>query len=84
MAKVMLTLRVMPEDVNVDVQILKKEILSRIKASVEEVPIAFGLVALNVTTLVEDKEGEVEKVEKILKGIKGVGEVEVLEITRTL
>jgi len=84
MAKVMLTLRVMPEDVNVDVQILKKEILSSIKASVEEVPIAFGLVALNVTTLVEDKEGEVEKVEKILKGIRGVGEVEVLEITRTL
>jgi elongation factor 1-beta len=84
MAQVIVLLRVMPEDVNVDIQSLKKEILSKIKANIQEVPIAFGLIALNVTTIVEDKEGEVEKIEKALKEIKGVGEIEVLEVTRTL
>jgi elongation factor 1-beta len=84
MAQVMVLLRVMPEDINVDIQSLKKEIMSKIKANVQEVPIAFGLIALNVTTIVEDKEGEVEKIEKALKEIKGVGEIEVLEVARTL
>ena len=84
MAKVLVCLRVMPEDINIDLQQLKKEILSRLNANIQEVPIAFGLVALNVTTIVEDKEGEVEKIEKTLKEIKGVGEIEVLEVARTL
>jgi elongation factor 1-beta len=84
MAQVMVLLRVMPEDINVDIQSLKKEILSKIKANVQEVPIAFGLIALHVTTIVEDKEGEIEKIEKALKEIKGVGEIEVLEVARTL
>jgi elongation factor 1-beta len=84
MAKVLVTLRIMPEDVSIDIQNLKKEILSKIQASIQEVPIAFGLNALNVSVLVEDKEGEVESVEKILKEIKGVGEIEVIEVARTL
>jgi elongation factor 1-beta len=84
MAKVLVTLRLMPEDVNVDIKGLKNEILSRIRANVEEVPIAFGLVALNVSLIIEDKEGEIERIEKTLKEIKGVGEIEVLEVTRTL
>jgi elongation factor 1-beta len=83
MAKVLVTLRIMPEDVSIDIQNLKKEILSKIQASIQEVPIAFGLNALNVSVLVEDKEGEVERVEKILKEIKGVGEIEVIEVART-
>ncbi len=84
MAKVLMLLRILPEDVNVDIQELKKNILSKISANIQEVPIAFGLVALHVTTIVEDKEGEIGKVEKILKEIKGVGEIEVLEVARTL
>jgi len=84
MTQVMVLLRVMPEDVNVNVRELKKEILSKIKANIQEVPIAFGLVALHVTTLVEDKGGEVERIEKTLKEIKGVGEIEVLEVARIL
>jgi elongation factor 1-beta len=84
MARVLVTLRLMPEDVNVDIKGLKNEILSRIRANIEEVPIAFGIVALNVSFIVEDKEGEIEKIEKTLKEIKGVGEIEVLEVTRTL
>jgi elongation factor 1-beta len=84
MSKVLLTLKVMPEDVNVDIKNLKSDILSKIEANIQEVPIAFGLSALHVSLLIEDKEGEVEKVERILRGIKGVGEIEVIEVARTL
>ena len=84
MAKVLLTIRVMPEDVNTDLESIKNEILSKIGAQIKEVPIAFGIVSLYVSTIIEDKEGEIERVEKLLKEIKGVGEIEVLEITRTL
>jgi len=84
MAHVMITLKVMPEDVNVNIQELKKEILSKISSNVQEVPIAFGLVALNVTTIVEDKEGEIERIEKMLKEIRGVGEIEIIEISRII
>jgi elongation factor 1-beta len=84
MAKVLLTIRVMPEDVNTDLESIKNEISSKIGAQIKEVPIAFGIVSLYVSTIIEDKEGEIEKVEKLLKEIKGVGEIEVLEITRTL
>jgi elongation factor 1-beta len=84
MSKVLLTLKVMPKDVNVDIKNLKSEILSKIEANIQEVPIAFGLIALHVSLLIEDKEGEVEKVERILRGIKGVGEIEVIEVARTL
>ncbi|MCC5994311.1 MAG: elongation factor 1-beta [Candidatus Aenigmarchaeota archaeon] len=83
MAKVLVTLRIMPKDINVDIQNLKSEILSKIKASIQEVPIAFGLTALDVFVLAEDKEGEMERIEKLLKEINGVGEIEVIEVTRT-
>jgi elongation factor 1-beta len=83
MAKVLVTLRIMPKDINVDIQNLKSEILSKIKASIHEVPIAFGLTALDVFVLAEDKEGEMERIEKLLKEINGVGEIEVIEVTRT-
>jgi elongation factor 1-beta len=83
MAKVLVTLRIMPKDINVDIQNLKREILSKIKANIQEVPIAFGLTALDVFVLAEDKEGEMERIEKLLKEINGVGEIEVIEVTRT-
>jgi elongation factor 1-beta len=84
MSKVLLTVKVMPEDANVNIKSLKSEILSKIEANIQEIPIAFGLIALHVSFLVEDKEGEVEKIERILREIKGVGEIEVIEMTRTL
>ena len=84
MSRVLVVLRVMPENVNVDVKLLKKEILSKMSAEIQEVPIAFGLIALNVVTIIDDKEGEVEKIEKILREIKGVREVDVVEVSRTL
>lgn len=85
MSRVIVTFKVMPTGTDVDIDKLEKEIKASINPErVNREPIAFGLVALNVTTLVEDAGGQVDSVENKLKAINGVSEVEVTEITRTL
>ena len=85
MSRVIVTFKVMPTGTDVDLDKLEKEIRASINPErVNREPIAFGLVALNVTVLVEDESGQLEPVENKLKSISDVGGVEVTEITRTL
>ena len=85
MAQVIVTFRVMPTGIDTNLDNLEKEIKAAVNPErVNKEPIAFGLVALNVTVLVEDAGGQLEYVENKLKAINGVSEVEVTEITRTL
>ncbi|MCS7093756.1 MAG: elongation factor 1-beta [Candidatus Aenigmarchaeota archaeon] len=85
MAKVVLTLKVFPSDVSVDLKELKKRIEEKLGSiTIKEEPIAFGLTSLILNILIEDKEGEVERIENLLKKINGVGELEVIELTRAL
>lgn len=85
MAKVLLTFKVMPADADSSIDKIESEIKSKIfPDKISREPIAFGLVAIIVSKLVEDAEGELEKVESAIRAINGVGEVEVTEITRTL
>lgn len=85
MAQVIVTFKVMPTTIEVNLDKLEKEIKAGVNPErVNKEPIAFGLVALNVTVIVEDAGGQVDSVENKLKAIDGVGEVEVTEITRTL
>lgn len=85
MAQVIVTFKVMPTSTETNLDNLEKEIRSAINPErINREPIAFGLVALNVTTLLEDAGGELESAENKLKAISGVGGVEVTEITRAL
>ncbi|MEM5815010.1 MAG: elongation factor 1-beta [Candidatus Aenigmatarchaeota archaeon] len=85
MTNVILTLRIFPSDVNIDLNILKKKILEKVgNIVIREEPIGFGLTALIINVLVEDKEGETEKIENLLRNIEGVGELEIIEVSRTL
>ena len=59
MGEVMNTLKVMPENPDVDLEQLKAAIADLVKEpaslhAIEEEPIAFGLVALNTMVIVED------------------------------
>ena len=75
----------MPTGTDVDLDNLEKEIKSAVNPQkINREPIAFGLVAVNVTTLVEDAEGQLDSVENKLRAINGVGEVEVTEITKSI
>lgn len=75
----------MPKEAGIDLEKLEGEIKTSVNPDrmVRE-PIAFGLVALKVSKLVEDAEGQVEAIENKLRKLDGVGEIEVVEITRTI
>ncbi len=83
MSDVIVTFKVMPTGVDVDLDKLENEINNSVSAKrMSREPIAFGLVAINVTVLVEDEGGQLESAENKLKEIDGVGGIEVTEITR--
>lgn len=85
MAGVILGLKVLPKDIEVDLDKLEESLKSEIKPErIQRQPIAFGLVALLLTLIVEDAEGEVDRVENKIRSIQGVGEVEVTGLTRSL
>jgi len=77
MGRVIVTFRIMPESVEVDLDSLEQKIKSEISPQrIQRVPIAFGLNAIQIIKLVEitDK----------IKKIKGVRKVEVVGLTRSL
>jgi elongation factor 1-beta len=88
MAKVLISLKIFPSDVNVDLESLKREIEDSLPsfASVykfEEEPIAFGLVAVIAHVLVpEDKAGGIDEVEEALKKINKISNLQALTIRR--
>jgi elongation factor 1-beta len=85
MSEVKVTFKIMPASGDTNISDLENKVKSRPEVkSIEKEPIAFGLVALKVTTALMDAEGVVDKVEEELRTIDGVGEVEVAEISRYL
>ena len=85
MAEVIVGLKVLPKDVNINLDKLEEKIKAAINPEkIDREPIAFGLVAFHVVKFVLDAGGEMEKVEKKLKEIEEVGEVEVTGISRSL
>lgn len=84
MGKVMVTFKVMPESLDIDINKISKDI-SEIKEwrinKIEKKPIAFGLVALNASFVIDDAGGIVEKIEERIKGIEGVKSAEVIDVT---
>jgi len=80
-------LRIMPEGVETNLDNIKKEIEKMVgeKAkihSTEIKPIAFGLKALEVNMLFNDKQGGFQDIEEKIRKIPGVGEVETTDLNR--
>lgn len=89
MGDVVATIKLMPESPDVDLEKIKSDVESSIPAGAEfhkidEEPIAFGLVALNVMVVVGDAEGGTEPVEEKLAQIDGVNSVEVVDVRRLM
>lgn len=85
LAEVIVTFKIMPESVDIDLDKLEDEIKTIIKPErIQREPIAFGLVALNATKLIPEADGELELVENKIKSIEGVGGVEITEVSRSL
>lgn len=85
MGSVIVTFKIMPESVEINLDSLEETIKKEINPQrIGRVPIAFGLNAIKIVKLVEEKEGEMDRVTNKIKSIKGVKEVEVIGLTRSL
>jgi translation elongation factor aEF-1 beta len=88
LAKVLASIKIFPNDANLDLNVLK----SRIQQSLpqgstvqrfDEEPIAFGLVALIAhVVLPEDVEGKMDQVEQAIRAVDAVSEIQVLRVGR--
>jgi elongation factor 1-beta len=85
MGEVMMIFKVMPTGVEVNLDEMKETIRSSLPAEVklnniEEKPIAFGLVALEVSVILDDRSGGGDEVEQLLNNIKDVNSVDLVDM----
>jgi elongation factor 1-beta len=85
MGEVLTTIKLMPESPDVDLEQMKTDIQNAIGEDaelhkIEEEPIAFGLVALNVIFIVNDGEGGTDAIEEKLVNIPSVNSMEVVDV----
>ncbi len=87
MARVVITLKIMPEDTDVDLEGL----LEKIKKNVPEdtdvraneiVPIAFGLKAIRMNVARDESLGGTDDIEEAISKLDGVSQVEVERVSR--
>jgi elongation factor 1-beta len=84
---VVASLRIMPADVDVDLTKIAEQVkkLAGERCAVHSMavkPIAFGLKALEINLLLDDKRGGMDEIEEAIRKIGGVGEVETTGLNR--
>lgn len=80
MGNVAVTLKIMPESLDIDLEKIKNGISKKVEVKDSKVEsIAFGLKALKVLVVIPDK--GLDELKEDLKTIDGVSEVEVESIT---
>ncbi len=89
MGEVAIQVKVMPDTPEVDLKKLSARIESVVSRNgrmyaCEVQPIAFGLKALLITFIVEDKEGGSEAIEEAIASLDEVESVQVVAVTRML
>ena len=89
MSEVVATMKIMPESPDVDLEALKSAIKEAMPADAEfhkidEEPIAFGLVALNLMFVIEDGEGGTESTEEAIAALADVASIEITDTRRLI
>jgi elongation factor 1-beta len=91
MAKAIVSFRVMPESPDVDLKVLEKLCMEKIKefageteARIEIEPIAFGLKALKIKFVMDEDLGSTEPLEKSISEIENVSSMEILDVRRAI
>ncbi len=88
MAKVLASIKVFPNDANIDMSILKSKVQASLPAGssvqrFDEEPVAFGLVVLIAhVILAEDAEGKMDQVEEAIRAVDLVSEIQVQSVRR--
>lgn len=89
MGNVILTMKLLPDSAERDVDSWKEPLRAKLKDKAEilkmsKEPIAFGLDCLKIILVVPDKEGAMSEVEEAIKNVDGVSDVSVVDMSRTL
>lgn len=89
MAILVITLKIMPQNVNLDLEGLIKKIEAYLKkqssqVKVEKEPIAFGLSALNFMFVWDEAKGSTDHLESEIKKIKGIASVDMIDVRRAI
>jgi elongation factor 1-beta len=90
MAKVVVTITIMPESPDTDLKGLEVKATEKIKrfggdvGKVECEPIAFGLKALKLIFVMEESIGSTETLEEDIKKIHGIQSVETTDVRRAI
>lgn len=90
MANIVVTFKIMPKGIDVDLANLKGGILSKIKEFGGDVgetkiePMAFGLKSLKIVFILDESKGSTEPLENEIKKIEGVSNVEVIDVRRAI
>jgi len=84
MRSVAVTLKVMPDSLEVDIEALKASVRKALEPafrSLREQSVAFGLRAILAIAVVDDASGGSERLEEALAALPGVGSVETVDVT---
>ena len=91
MAKAIVTLKIMPESPDIDLDMVSTQAHEKIKGFAGEgetkkeiEPVAFGLKALKITFVMDEAKGSTEPLEKEIEGLEGVNSVEVIDVRRAI
>lgn len=90
MAQVIVTLKIMPESLDANLDALRQQATKKIeefggaigKAEIE--PVAFGLKAVRLFFVMDEEIGSTEDLEKDIQTIDGVRSVEVTDVRRAI
>lgn len=91
MANAIVTIKIMPESPEVDLEALSVKVKEKIaefagegdtKQDIE--PVAFGLKALKIIFVMDEAKGSPEPVEKEIENLEGVNSVEVIDVRRAI
>ena len=90
MANVLITLRVMPEGVDINLNNLEEKVKDKIKSfggefvKTEIEPIAFGLKALKIIFISDEQKSNIDPLEEDVRSIDGVQSADVIDVRRAI
>ena len=89
MANVVITIKIMPESLEVDLKDIEKNAKEYINkygevGKIEREKVAFGLEAVNLTFVMDEKKGGTDELEDLLRNMDGVASVEVTDVRRAI
>ena len=91
MARVVVTLKIMPKTPKTDLSVIETRAMEHIRyfageteTKVEKEEVAFGLKALKIIFVMDESKGSTDALEESIKKIKGVNSVEVVDVRRAI